>query len=409
MIQEKKPKLLSLHNYHYRRGGAEAVFLEHDALFRQKGWETAVFSMHHPKNEPSPWQEYFVNELEFGHQYSRWQKITMAGKVVYSWEARTKLKRLLDRFQPDIAHAHSIYHHISPSVLSLLKHQNIPVVLTAHDLKLGCPAYKMLTHDGICERCKNGNFINVVKHRCIHNSLMPSMLIAIESSVHKILNIYKKNVERVIVPSLFYKTKLIEWGWPEEKIIYIPNYIHIDKIRHQTKAGDYFFYFGRLSPEKGIDTLIQASIKAGVKLYIAGTGPYEKHLKSIANSSENIKFLGWKNQNELSTLIQLSRSTVLPSEWYENAPVSILESYANSKPVIGARIGGITELIVENETGYLFPSGSVDKLSMLLEQVNNQSDQVIIDMGHKARELVESNFTADNYFNKITSLYKTIR
>src|SRR3989344_5255710 len=118
LIINKYMKLLSLNTYHYRRGGADAVFLDHDELFRNLGWETAVFAMRHPKNSPSPWSEYFADELEFGHAYSLRQKLRMAGKVIYSREARIKLGRLIDKFHPDIAHAHCIYHHLSPSVLS---------------------------------------------------------------------------------------------------------------------------------------------------------------------------------------------------------------------------------------------------------------------------------------------------
>lgn len=407
-MKEMQSSLLSLNNYHYRRGGADVMFLEHDALFRQKGWKTAVFSMNHPKNEVSPWQEYFIDEMEFGFSYSPWKKLGMASKVIYSWEASSKLERLIRKFQPDIAHAHCVYHHLSPSVLSTLHRHGIPVVLTAHDLKLGCPAYKMLTHDGICERCKNGNLLHLVRNRCIHNSLGISVLIAIESGLHKLLNLYRNNIDKIVVPSCFYEKKLIEWGWPSEKLVYIPNYVKADEFEPQYKPGDYFVYFGRLAPEKGIETLIRSALQANIRLVIIGTGPNEEYLRSIASGSQKINFVGRKENSDLWSIVKYARCTVLPSEWYENAPMSILESYALGKPVIGARIGGITEMIREGETGYLFESGRVNELAALLQQIAKKPDNLVKFMGYSARKFVEFGYTANNYFERTIDLYRLL-
>ncbi len=407
-MEKKTYSLLSINNYHYRRGGSEVVFFEHDALFRDKGWKTAVFSMNHPKNNPSSWEKYFVDEIEFAHSYSLRHKLILAGKVVYSWEAKNKLAQLLKGFQPDIAHIHNIYHHISPSILPLLRQHGVPIVLTAHDLKLGCPAYKMLTHDGICERCINGNLMNVIKHRCIHGSLSASTLVALESSLHRLFGFYKKNIDHIIVPSLFYKKKLSEWGWAEEKLVYIPNYVSADNFLPEYNPGDYFLYFGRLASEKGVLTLIKAALKTNVKLLIVGEGPEQEIYKAAAESSSQIKFVGRKENADLWSIVRSARCVILPSEWYENAPMSVLESYALGKPVIGARIGGITEIVIDKKTGYLFPSGDVNKLAVILERVNSQSNQSIKDMGYNARKFAEANFTKNRYFDEMSALYNSI-
>jgi len=402
-------RLLSLNTYHYRRGGSDAVYFDHDNLFRHAGWETAMFAMHHPNNEPSQWSEYFADELEFGHAYSVWQKLHMAGKVIYSWEARNKLEKLLDKFKPDIAHAHCIYHHLSPSVLSLLHERGIPTVMTAHDLKLACPAYKMLNQQGICEKCKNGNLLHLVKNRCIHNSLSTSTLVAVESAVHKSLGLYKKNLDRVVTPSSFFRDKLIEWGWRGDQITYIPNFIDCNRYTPKYEAGDYFLYFGRLAPEKGVDTLIEAAIESGVRLLIAGTGPYESELRGlIPENSTRIEFLGFCSGDKLWNLIRDARAIVLPSQWYENAPISILEAYASGKPVIGARIGGIPEMLKEGETGYLFESGNKTALTEKLEAIKNISDSQISEMGQVAREYVSSTFTTKRYLNDMLELYQSL-
>jgi len=402
-------KLLSLNTYHYRRGGSDAVFFDHDRLFQDAGWETAVFTMHHPQNESSPWSDYFADELEFGHAYSLRQKLLMAGKVVYSWEARTKLGRLLDNFAADVAHVHCIYHHLSPSVLSLLHERGIPTVMTAHDLKLACPAYKMLNKHGICEKCKNGNLLHVIKNRCIHDSLITSTVVAVESAIHKSLGMYKNNLDRVVTPSIFFREKLIEWGWDPGKLTYIPNFIDANQYAPQYEPGDYFLYFGRLAPEKGVDTLIKAALAAGVKLRIAGTGPFEAELRALLpGNSEQVEFLGFCRGEKLWSLIREARAIVLPSQWYENAPISILEAYASGKPVIGAHIGGIPEMLQEGETGFLFESGNVSDLAGKLEAIRDTPNHRVSEMGRAARRYVRATFTAERYFNDMLTLYKSL-
>lgn len=402
-------RLLSLNNYHYRRGGADMVFLEHDALFRNLGWETAVFAMHHPNNTPTPWDQYFADELELGGNYSFPKKLSMAGKVIYSLEARKKLTALLAKFKPDIAHAHNIYHHLSPSILSLLHENGIPTVMTAHDLKLACPAYKMLNSQGICERCKGGNILNLIKYRCIHNSLPISGLIAVESIVHRFFGLYRRNLDKIVTPSQFFRTKLIEWDWPEEKIAYIPNYVRADEYQPQYQPGIYFLYFGRLAQEKGVDTLIRAAAQAKVVLRIVGTGPDETKLKALATAQGgNVEFLGYRTGENLKSLLRDARAIVLPSQWYENAPMSILEAYASGKIVIAAKIGGIPEMVLEGETGFLFESSNVDELANRLTLVSSLSDETIAQMGERARDYVSKTFTVDRYIDETLNLYRSL-
>jgi len=407
-LKNNQPKLLSINNYHYRRGGSDAVYLDHDKMFSNNNWDTASFAMHHPKNLPSPWSKYFVDELEFGHAYNAYQKLIMAGKVVYSWEARKKLNHLLDEFQPDIAHAHCIYHHISPSVLSLLHKKGIPTVMTAHDLKIACPAYKMLNSQGICEKCINGNVLHLAKNRCIHNSLSISSLITIESAFHKFLGLYRNNLDSIIVPSHFFREKLIQWGWPKDKLVYIPNFIDCSQITPNYEAGKYFLYIGRLAPEKGVDTLIKAAINANITLKIAGTGPYEKHLKATAEGHENIQFLGFKSGDDLWSLIHNTRAIVLPSEWYENAPISILEAFAAGKPVIGANIGGIPEMLQNDVTGLTFKSADIEDLTDKILKINTYSDDKVSALGKNARDFVSSTFTAERYYTDMIKLYDSL-
>lgn len=404
-----KPRLLSVNNYHYRRGGAEAVYLDHASLFESMGWENAFFSMHHPQNLESKWSEYFVDEIELGNDYSWWDKAKMAAKVINSGEAARKISSLIDNWRPDVVHAHGIYHHLSPSILPAISRAGIPVVLTAHDLKLACPAYKMMNSNGVCESCKSGNFTHLLKNRCIHGSVAMSGLVMLEAYFHGIRKTYLNNLTKITTPSQFFKSKLVEWGWPEAMIEYVPNFIELDNYQPNYQPGKYFLYFGRLSAEKGVETLIKACAQKGYKLVVAGSGPIEHELKALAaNLGAEVDFKGFCSGDTLFDLVKQSRAIVLPSEWYENAPISILEAYALGKIVIGADIGGIPEMIEPERTGFLFDSGDVEQLVGCLEKVYLGNDSDIEKMGRQAREFMELNYGKEKYLNQMVGLYEAI-
>ena len=289
------PSLLAINNYYYRRGGAEALFLEQNRLFEEIGWKVVPFAMRHPDNFESPWQDYFVDEIEFGEAYSFWQKATRAAKITYSFEARKNVNSLALRVKPDVAHAHNVYHHISPAIFGRLKALGIPTVLTLHDLKIACPAYKMLTHDGVCERCKGGAIWNVARHRCVKESLTLSAIVMVESSVHRLLGCYSRDVAKFVTPSRFYLEKFVEWGWPRERFTHIPNLVDVDQLKPSGDPGEAFVFFGRLGPEKGLATFVRAVALAGVRGWIMGTGPEEEKLRRlVAETGADVEFLGYR-------------------------------------------------------------------------------------------------------------------
>lgn len=401
--------LLSINNYYYYRGGAETVFLEHNRLFQDYGWEVVPFAMKHPRNLPTSWSKYFVEDIELGEQYSLREKLIRVPKVIYSLEARRKLARLLEQVAPDVCHAHNIYHHISPSILGLLKQRGVPTVLTLHDLKIACPAYNMLARDGVCERCRGGRLHNVLVHRCIKGSTAMSAIALVESVLHRMLRSYSDCVSRFVVPSRFYIEKLCDWGWPRTLFTHVPNFVAAERYEPQYTPGEPFLYFGRLAPEKGLATLVRAAASSRTKLVVVGTGPQQQELESLAARLDcNVTFLGYLTGEPLHAAIRSARAVVLPSEWYENAPMSVLEAYALGKPVLGARIGGIPELIREGETGLGFESGNVEMLSDTLRQFSVLPRTAVEDMGRSARRWVEQEFTAVRYRDRVTSLYRDL-
>ena len=403
------PLLLSINNYYYRRGGSEAVYFEHNRLFEHAGWEVVPFSMQNSQNQPSEWSKHFVSDTEGGGRPSPIAKISRALAAVYSTEAARRIRGLLSLVRPQVAHAHNIYHHLSPSILVELRRQNIPVVLTLHDLKLACPAYKMFTQDEVCEDCRGGALRNVIKNRCIKNSAAMSALVWLESTVHKALDLYANNVTRFVVPSRFFLAKFKEWGIDTSRFVHIPNSIDVDSLVPYGTPGDAFVYLGRLVPEKGVATLIRAAAQARVRLRIIGTGSEEAALRKLAAElGGDVEFTGYLTGEALRSAILSARAVVVPSEWYENAPISVMEASALGRPVIGADIGGIPELIRPGETGFVFTSGSVDSLVDTLTRVNRMPTAALGSMGMAGRQWMKADFSPAAYRDRMMALYGLI-
>jgi glycosyltransferase involved in cell wall biosynthesis len=401
--------LLAINNYYYGRGGAETLFLAHNRMFESIGWQVVPFAMRHAKNLPTDWAEYFPDEIEFGEDYGLAAKLIRAPRVIYSVQARRRLRDLLDVVRPHVAHAHNIYHHLSPSVLPLLKERGIPVVMTLHDLKLACPAYTMMRDGQRCDSCRGGKFYNVALNRCIKGSLALSGLVMVEAYVHRALRLYEANVERFVVPSRFLLETLVAWGFARERFVHIPNFVDLERFQPAKDVGRRFVYCGRLDRLKGVETLLRAAAAARQPLTIAGSGPDEARLRAIAaQSGSDVIFTGHLGKDALPGLIQGARAIVLPSEVPENAPLAVLEAYAAGRPVIGAANAGIPELIREDETGALFPTGDAAALAGLLARFAALPERRIVAMGATGRAWVETDFSPSVYLRRQLDLYDSL-
>jgi glycosyltransferase involved in cell wall biosynthesis len=265
----------------------------------------------------------------------------------------------------------------------------------------------MFNRGMVCEQCAHGRTYHVLRHRCIKGSVALSGLVWLESVVHRLLDSYGKNVDLFIAPCRFYIDKLVDWGWPRDRFVHIPNFVDTRLTKANKTAGQGFLYFGRLSPEKGLLTLIAAAARAGVRLLIAGAGPQQDELRrKVAELGADAEFTGHLRGAQLTDAISCARATVLPAEWYENAPMSVLESFMLGKPVIGARIGGIPELIENDVTGWTFTSGSVDELANTLCRVQQLPDRTLIEMGERARQLTEQQFSERSYIARLGETYR---
>jgi glycosyltransferase involved in cell wall biosynthesis len=246
----------------------------------------------------------------------------------------------------------------------------------------------------------------VARHRCIKGSAALSAVVLAETVLHRMLGSYRKHIDRFVVPSRFYIDKFCEWGWPRERFTYVPNFVDVEALRPRGEPGTAFTYIGRLSPEKGLRTLIRAAAAARQPVRLAGVGPQEAELRALAAELQaDVTFLGYQTGDALHATIAGSRAIVLPSEWYENAPISILEAYALGRPVIGARIGGIPELIHEGDTGATFRSRDADALAACLSRFAAMPLATVTGMGTAGRRLVQAEFSVARYRERMSAVY----
>jgi glycosyltransferase involved in cell wall biosynthesis len=393
-------KILQVNKYYYPRGGADRYFLDLSSALEKAGHEVAVFAMQHPKNEVTPWSRYFVSRISF-NEGGKKNKLKTPGRVLYSLEAKRKFTQLIKDFQPDIIHIHNIYHQLSPSILDAAAHAKIPVVMHLHDYKLICPNHALFTEGAYCERCRPQHYLQCLKHRCVKNSLSASALATLEMYLHhSVLKIYEKRVNLFIAPSIFMKNTVGRFGQDEKKIrvIYNPygqEFSSDNQTKEQTEnknttdnnQENYFLYFGRLSEEKGLPILVQAAALAGQKVKIAGDGPEEAALQTLAAKLKApVEFLGLKTAAELKPLIRDSQAVIIPSIWGENMPLSLLETFSLGKPVIASNIGGMPEIVHDKVNGLLCNPGDVKNLAEKMLTISKLDGRAL---GKNARDAVK--------------------
>jgi glycosyltransferase involved in cell wall biosynthesis len=400
-------RVLMVNKFHYPRGGAEHYMFRLAGLLKQRGTEVDYFAMRDARNLPCPTDRYFVSEVSFEQPPQGLSgRIGMAGRMVYSREARSKMGRLLADRTPDLAHVHNIYHQLSPSLLAPLRRRGVPVVMTVHDFKLVCPVYSLLSHGEICERCVGNGFGPAVRHRCNRGSLSGSLLVAGETWAHRRLGLYRDGVDLFITPSAFARDRLITGGYPAERIVVVPNCVVADDYHPLHRAGDHALYVGRLSREKGVEVLVRAAAASGARVKMVGDGPLRPTLeRMIAESGADVELLGFRSGEELSAAVQAASAVVMPSICHDNCPLAVIEAMAWGKPVIGSRVGGIPELVRDGEEGVLVPHGDTAALGAAMLRL--QEDPELAErMGRAGRARVEAHYDAGPHYRAVAAAYR---
>lgn len=400
-------KILLVNKFFFSKGGAETSFFSTAEILELQGHKIIFFSMAHPENFKSPYSKYFISQVKFENSGSIFQKIKESGRIIYSSEARKKVEQLVKTERPDIVHLHNIHHQISPSILHTFKKFGVPVVMSLHDYKMVCPVYTLFRKGKLCEKCADKKYYHCAFQRCSKSSFTKSVLNTIEMYIHhKILKIYDL-VDIFISPSEFLKNKMNTMGF-KAKIYHLRNFVNLNKYSpFYSWNEESMVYFGRLSQEKGLFTLLTAIRELQIKCKIFGEGPIRKKLeeKAMKENLANISFLGHTPQEKLIKEIRQSMFVVLPSEWYENSPYSIVEAFALGKPVIGSNIGGIPELVENLKTGLTFePGNSNDLREKILYLLSNRDG--ISDLGKTARKFSEKNFNPKKHSSELIRLYQ---
>lgn len=403
-------KILLINKFLYLKGGDATSALSTGELLRRKGHEVIFWGMDSPLNKEYSYRDYFISNVDYNARNGIGKQIRMSFNLLYSFEAKQKIAKLLkDIGKPDIVHLHNFSHQISPSVLHIFKKYNIPVVMTMHDYKLVCASYAMLAKEKICEACKDGRYYQCFLKSCVKSSYAKSLLNTIEMYLHhKILHIYDL-IDIFISPSRFLKNKVREMGF-KGKVFYLPYFINFEAYhpRYDWKENS-IVYFGRLSREKGLFTLIEAMRRLpDITLKIIGEGPLKESIGQRARDLglKNIIMLGYMSGEKLKEEICKSMFVVLPSEWYENYPFAIIEGFALGKPAVGSRTGGIPELVIDNETGITFKLGDPDDLSAKINELVGRPDK-IMEMGKAARLFVEKELNQEKHYTSLIEIYKT--
>ena len=344
-------KILMINKFLYPRGGCETYMLNLAEELKAKGHEVEYFGMYDKKNTVGNSLGLYTTNMDFHSKGIA--RFLYPFKIIYSTEAKRKLGKVLDSFKPDIVHMNNINFQLTPSVIYAVKKRNIPLVQTVHDYQMICPNHLLYSFGEVkpCERCIGGSSFNCFKHSCIHGSKAKSLIGAIEAKLYSVLKTYKK-VDLYICPSRFLEEKLLAASdLYAGKTFTLHNFIEKKPLPPLTPPEKpYVAFASRLSKEKGVTLLYEAAkLLPNYSFLVAGSGPDGDCLKDVPN----ITMLGFLTGDQLTEMMANARVMLLPSVWYENCPLSILETHSFGVPVITMNSGGMAELVEDGKTGAL--------------------------------------------------------
>lgn len=421
-------RILLVNKFHYRKGGAETYYLTVGYELERMGHEVAYFSMRHPDNLPCEWDKYFVTQREYNNVKNPLKAARDGMALIYSPEAKRNFQALCEEFRPDVVHLNNVHRQITLSILDApyLRENKVPVFYTAHDYVTVCPGYLMLDGDGrVCDAClEDGRYRHCIERRCVKGSRAKSVLAAMEASFNRA---HKSNrrIDRVIAPSRFMRAKLIEGGWPEGKVVFLQNFADDAILDRAANAGadatdrenPYLLFFGRLSAEKGVDTLLRAfdaslpNLPQDMRLVVVGDGPDAADFKALASSlgcASRIEFAGYQTGGALQAYVERASLAIASSRWRENMPYSIVEAFAAGTPVIGTNIGGIPELVDEGKTGFICEPGGVQSMADAISRGANAflDRSAYSRLQSNCRSYVMENCSREKFMSDLVNLYK---
>ena len=387
-------KILLANKFYYRRGGDCIYMLNLEKLLKAYGHEVAVFAMDYPENLDTPWKKYFPKNMS---------KLMAFTRPFGDGEVKSKFSQLLNDFKPDVVHLNNIHTQLSPLIAKLAHEYGAKVVWTLHDTKLVCPCYTCMRDGKWCEECFTDK-LAVVKHRCMPGSI-PGAIVGYLEAKKWNKEVLQKYVDWFLPPSKFMMDTCVKGGYSPEKFRVLCNFIDVTKLPEVSSKtqikDDYYVYLGRVNEVKGVRTLCKAAAQLDKKLIVIGDGELLPELKETYKNCSHIEFKGLMQWEEFMSILQKARMMVLPAEWSENNPLTVIEAQSLGTPVLGANIGGIPELIEEGVSGMTFTSGDVEDLKdKILKMFEHHFDYEAI-----AKNAIER-YSSEAYYEKLMKIYE---
>jgi glycosyltransferase involved in cell wall biosynthesis len=401
-------KILLVNKYLYPKGGDAIYTIQLQRLLEKNGHEVWLWGMKHPENPDYPLEKYFVNRIDYDSSLSILKKIRNGLNVLYSFEAKKKIKRVLEICKPDIVHLNNIAHQLTPSIIDAVRMKRIPMIMTMHDYKTVCPIYTLFRKNKPCELCRGRRFFFCAITKCSKNSYIKSIISTIEMYLHhSILHIYE-NVNCFIGASNFLVQKVREMGQRSD-CTQIPCFIDLAEYPDYSgmSKDNTIVYMGRLSAEKGLSTLIEAVQGLDIHLNLIGEGPMRPALEKQVESSglgSQVTFMGYVSRKDAMEEVKKAMCCVYPSEWYETFSLATIEAFALGVPVISSRIGALPELVRDGVTGLTFRPGDADELREKLLWLRNHPERAG-QMGKIGRGLVERNYSSEVQYPRLIEVY----
>ncbi len=396
-------RVLLVNKFLFEKGGTETYMLSLGRILKEHGHEVQYYGTADERNTVGNIYNIYAPKREFGEgaKVKPWELLS----IITSRNNRKQMLSLLKQYEPDVVHLNNIQYHLTPSIIQAVgdyrrKHgRKVKLIYTTHDYQLICPAHGLF--DGkyrICEKCLGGNYLHCINNRCIKASFLKSILGAMDGFYWRHSKAYSE-IDTIICPSAFIKNKLDSNKVFRNKtrVIYNPIVLTGGTVRAKK---EYVLDFGKLCKDKGTYTLLEACKNLPeINFIFAGYGLAEEEIKKTPNA----EFVGFKTGDELTALISEALFSIYPSEWHENCPYSVLESQILCTPVIASRMGGIPELIRENETGLLFEAGNHEELTRKIESLWKDRDK-LKEMTNNCRAIEYE--TPESYYNKLEMIYK---
>lgn len=385
-------KLLLVHNRYLQAGGEDEVFAAEAALLRRAGQNVVEY----------------VEDNRSIHGSGRWQA---AGRALWSRRAQKQIRRLLQRHRPDVAHFHNTFPLVSPAAYYTCRASGTPVVQTLHNYRLLCAGSNLFRGGRSCELCLDRMIPwPGVVHRCYHRSVAQSTVVASMLALHRLIGTWDRQVDLFIALSEFARGKFIQGGLEGKKIVVKPNFVEPDPGFAEGQGG-FALFAGRLSPEKGVATMLRAWRRLPhVPLRIAGDGPLlglaRRFAASVADRSD-VRVLGRCGRLELFRLMKAARYLVFPSQCYENFPMVIAEAFACGRPVIATGLGAAAEMVEHGNTGLLFAPGEPAALAAAADSLWSRP-MASQRMGREARVQYETKYSAQRNYSRLREIYQSV-